>query len=411
MPLSIPQQEIADSPHRFKVVIAGRRFGKSHLAIRQLAYYAREPEQTVWYVTNTYRQAKLVLWKKLKRKLMDLKWVNKINESELSITLKNQSTISLKGAEDPDKLRGAGINYLVCDEFADMDPEAFYEVLRPMLADTEGGAMFIGTPKGKNWAYDLFCNAEQYPDEWKSWQYRTVDGGNVSEAEIEAARRTLGEREFRQEFLATWETFSGRVFYAFDRAYNVKKFDEQIPNELFIGMDFNISPMSATVFVKQGNNFHLIDEVRIFGSNTDEMVEELKSRYPKNRITVMPDPASRARKTSAGGKTDFTILQAAGFTVRAPMAHNAIRDGVNAVNAVLRNSKGETRLFIDPSCKYSIETFEKFCYKEGTSQPDKDSGFDHLADSMRYAIDILAPIRQETQPMPAMMWGHKTARA
>jgi hypothetical protein len=84
-----------------------------------------------------------------------------------------------------------------------------------------------------------------------------------------------------------------------------------------------------------------------------------------------------------------------------------VRDGVNAVNAKLRSSAGISSLFIDPSCKYSIETFEKFCYKEGTSQPDKDSGFDHLGDAMRYCIEALFPIRQPVKDAPTRTWTHK----
>ena len=406
MPLSKPQETIANDEHRFKVCIAGRRFGKTFLSIRQLCYEARHPSREVWYVAPTYRMAKQIVWRKLKNKLMDLKWAKRINESELTILLKNGSTISLKGADNYDSLRGVGLDYLVMDEFADIDPEAFFEVLRPTLADKEGGALFIGTPKGKNWAYDLFCN-EQEDADWKSYQFTTLEGGNVTEKEIESARRTLDERTFRQEFMATWETFSGRVFYAFERANNVKAFEGEIPYELHIGIDFNIDPMSAAVFVKQGDRLHLIDEIRIFGSNTQELCDEIKTRYPNKRIIAYPDPAGRQRKTSAGGKTDFTILQMAGFTVRAPNAHNPVRDGVNAVNAKLRSSAGISSLFINPSCKYSIETFEKFCYKEGTSQPDKDSGFDHLGDAMRYCIEALFPIRQPVKEAPTRTWTHK----
>ena len=147
----------------------------------------------------------MLLWKPLKRRLLDLRWVAKVNESELSITLKNGSTISLKGAENPDSLRGPSLSYCVIDEMAEVDPDLFYEVIRPALADQQGGAMFIGTPKGKgNWSYDLFIMEEHHSD-WKSWQYKTIDGGWVKPEEIEAARKELDERTFRQEFLATFE--------------------------------------------------------------------------------------------------------------------------------------------------------------------------------------------------------------
>ena len=407
MPLSSPQQEIVQAPQRFKVVIAGRRFGKTHLAIRELCFHAREPEREVWYCAPTYKQAKMIVFKKLRKKLIDLRWVKNINATSLSFELKNGSTISLKGLDNFDNLRGAGLDFLCIDEFADIDSEAWYETLRPMLADKQGGALFIGTPKGMNWAHDLYTMADEYPDEWRSFQFTTIEGGNVKPEEVEAARRSLDERTFRQEFEATFETFSGRVFYAFDRKYNIKKFEGEIPREIHIGMDFNLDPMSAVVAVKSGNQLHIIDEIKIYGSNTDEMVNEIKTRFPEKRIIIYPDPAGAARKTSAAGRTDHTILRGAGFTVLAPNRHNPVRDGINAVNAKLLSSTGETTLYIDPKCKYVIECLEKQTYKEGTSLPDKDSGFDHMNDALRYMVEYLFPIRQPTTLPSTNMWSHK----
>ncbi len=146
MKLSESQKRVAEDPHRFKVVIAGRRFGKTFLALRQLCFYARVPNKDIFYITSSYRAAKMILWKPLKRRLQDLRWIEKINESELSITLKNGSTISLKGAENPDSLRGPSLYYCVFDEVSEIDSETFFEVIRPALADQEGGALFIGTP-------------------------------------------------------------------------------------------------------------------------------------------------------------------------------------------------------------------------------------------------------------------------
>jgi hypothetical protein len=412
MALSTPQRKIVEAPQRFKVVIAGRRFGKTHLSVRCLCEAAAQPEKEVWYVAPTYKQAKMIVFKKLRKKLQQLRWVRKINETNLSFELKNGSTISLKGADNYDSLRGVGLDFLVLDEFADIDPEAWFETLRPTLADKMGKALFIGTPKGMNWAKDLYDMRDEYPEEWASFQFTTIEGGNVTPEEVEAARRSLDERTFRQEFEGTFETFSGRVFYAFDRKYNVRPYlksaDDKMLPELHIGMDFNVDNNSCVIAIRPtAQTLHVIDEIKLMGSNTDEMVQEIRNRYPTNKITVYPDPAGAQRKTSAGGRTDHTILRAAGFTVKAPHGHNAIRDGVNAVNAKLRNSRGETTLFFDPKVKYSIECLEKHVYKEGTSIPDKDSGWDHMNDALRYMIDYLFPIRQSVTPPPTQMWGHK----
>ena len=411
MPLSAAQEKIAKDTHRFRVVIAGRRFGKTHLAIRELCYHARIPNQEVWYVAPTYRQAKMITWKKLRERIQDLRWAKKINESELTILLKNGSTIALKGADNYDSLRGVGLDFLVLDEFADIDPEAFYETLRPTLADKMGGALFIGTPKGiGNWAHDLYQMPLENPEAWSSYQFTTIDGGQVSESEIESAKRDLDERTFRQEFLATFETYAGRIYYAFDRKLNVVD-GELTPRDLdviYVGMDFNIDPMSAVIAIRKGDDLCVIDEIRMFSSNTAEIVAEINSRYPKSKVWVYPDPASRQRKTSAGGFTDLTILQNAGFVVKAPNAHTPVRDRINAVNSRLCDAKGIRRLFIRPQCKYTIEGLERHTYKEGTTQPDKDSGYDHMMDALGYMVDYLFPVKREREPThQPKRWTHQ----
>ena len=409
MPLSLAQQQVAASKSRFRVIVAGRRFGKTHLAIREICFHAREPNKEVWYVAPTYRQSKQIVWRKLKHKLQDLRWVKKINEAELTITLKNDSTISLKGADNADSLRGVGLDFVVLDEFADIDPEAWYEVLRPTLADKQGKAMFIGTPKGMgNWAHDLYVMPEENPEQWSSFQFTTIDGGNVLAEEIEAAKRDLDERTFRQEFMATFETYSGRIYYSFDRKGNCEPPAELDISVLYTGWDFNIDPMSIVIAVRKGDTLYVIDEIRMYSSNTQEAVEEVRNRYPTSKIWAYPDPASRQRKTSAGGSTDLTILQNAGFVVKAPHAHTAVRDRINAVNSRLCDAKGIRHLFIHPKCKYTIEGLERHTYKEGTTTPDKDSGYDHMMDALGYMVDFMFPLKKDLGDMrQPTRWGHK----
>lgn len=412
MPLSHAQARVSRDKTRFRVVVAGRRFGKTHLAIRELCYHAKDPDREVWYIAPTYKMARQIVWKKLKNRLQDLNWVQKTNETELTINLVNGSTISLKGADNYDSLRGVGLDFIVLDEFADIDPEAWYETLRPTLSDKQGRALFIGTPKGiGNWAYEIYQNSIEDRDNWGSYTFTTIDGGNVPPEEIEQAKRDLDERTFRQEYLATFETFTGRIYYAFDRQANTRKYIDGTPEAIYVGMDFNIDPMSAVVAHKAGDTLHIIDEVRLFSSNTQEMVQELKQRYPKSKIWVYPDPAGNQRKTSAGGQTDVTILTNAGFVVKAPRVHTPVRDRINAVNSRLCDTIGIRRLFVDPKCKYTIEGLERQTYKEGTSQPDKESGYDHMNDALGYMVDYLFPVRRDLDPeqMKPQRWGHALA--
>lgn len=410
MILSKTQQQVADSEKRFKLVTAGRRWGKTFLSIREIAYQARLPNKLIWYVTSSYRAAKMIVWKELKNRMLDLRWVSKINESELSIRLKNGSEICLKGSENAQQLRGVSLSYCVIDEAAQVSPDVFAEVIRPALADQQGGALFITTPLGKsNWTYDLYRQAQQSPAQWDAYQFTTADGGFVTESEIQAARADMSERQFRQEFLATWEDAASRIAWSFDREKNVQDLPNYNTIQLEVGCDFNVSPISAVVMVRVKDKLYAIDEISMHNSNTQELADELKSRYPKSQITVYPDPSGSARKTSANGLTDHTILQNAGFQVKAPRRHDAVRDRINAINARFCSADGVRHLFISKKCKYTIESLDKYCFKEGTQIPDKDSGFDHMFDALSYAVAYLHPLRRDQDPMEIKprWWRHQ----
>lgn len=410
MKLTPAQQTIASDNSRFKVVCAGRRFGKTYLSIRELCYHAIQPNREVFYITSSYRAAKMIVWKPLKQRLLDLRWVKKINESELTILLKNGSQISLKGSENKDSLRGVSLNYCVIDEAADCDPDLFPEIIRPALADKRGGALFIGTPKGKgNYFYELYARA-QHTAGWKTWQYRTIDGGNVSEEEIEAARADMSERQFRQEFMATWETYENRVAWAFEREHNVVPTPTDFNTSILeIGMDFNTNPLVATIAVRTSpDTLHVFDEIQIFGSNTDEMVQEIRHRYPRSQIRVYPDPSGSRKQTSSGGRSDHIILENAGFRVFAPRKHDPVKDRINATNARLCNANGVRYVTIDPKCKNLIDSLEKFTYKEGTQIPNKGED-DHFFDAFSYCIAYIWPIKKPAPVAQPAGWGHKIA--
>ena len=398
--LTTPQTKIYNSPARFRVVVAGRRFGKTFLSIGELSRAAlRKPNANCWYLAPTFRAAKDIAWDMLVNTMPE-ELIAKRNESELTLKLINGSVISIKGGEAYDNLRGRSLDFVVLDEVADMRPQVWTEVVRPSLSDRQGSALFIGTPKGRNHFYDLWTTGADKQEGWASFQFTTLEGGNVPEEEVTAAKRDLDERTFKQEYLANFVNYSGIIYYNFDRTETVRKEYEE-EGTLHIGMDFNLDPMSAVVAVKVGDTLQIIDEIVIYGSNTDEIVDEIKHRYPDRRITVYPDPACRQRKTSAGGRTDLSILQNAGFAVKVRNSHTAIRDRINAVNARLLSADGVRHLYVDPKCKQVIKSLERQTYKEGTNQPDKDSGFDHMNDALGYLVDYLYPIKRQydiTQP-------------
>lgn len=401
MQLTKPQSEIFCSKSRFRVCVAGRRFGKTFLSTGELLKAAVSGKnRNCWYVAPTYGSAKEIAWDMLIHTIPE-EYINKSNESTLTLKLINGSVISLKGAEKPNNLRGRALDFVVLDEFADMRPEAWYEVIRPSLSDREGSALFIGTPKGRNHFYDLWASGVNNLPNWSSFQYTTLQGGNVPESEVEAAKIDLDERTFNQEYCAEFVTYSGLIYYAFSRELSVV--DCKDDGTLHIGMDFNLDPMSAVICIRKGEMLYAVDEIVIYGSNTDEMVTEIKDRYPNRHIIVYPDPASRQRKTSAGGRTDLSILQNAGFAVKAKKSHALVRDRINAVNSRLLSSNGQRKLFFSPKCKQTIKSLERQTYKEGTSIPNKD-GFDHMNDALGYLVEYLFPVRTEYDTPQPTRW-------
>jgi len=404
MPLSKPQKQILECDKRFRVLITGRRFGKTFLCIQELAKFSRYPKKKVWYVAPTYRMAKDIVWNDLVDRMTKHKWLKKLNHSDLRLTLRNGSEISLRGADNENSLRGVGLDFLVMDEFADVKEHAWYEVLRPTLSDKNGSALFCGTPRGYgNWSYNLFSK-ENEDEQWKSFQFTTLDGGQVSASEVQQAKQDLDERTFNQEYMASFVNYAGQIYYNFDRKENVIDDYKPETSEIHIGMDFNIDPMSAVISELKGNNIYVYDEIVIYSSNTDEMVQEIRNRFKDKHIFIYPDPASKQRKTSAGGVTDLAILKNAGFHLRVRNNHPLIRDRINAVNTKLKNGIGDRTLFIAKKCKTMLKSIERQIYKEGTTVPDKDNNYDHMNDALGYLVEYLYPVKRQFTPSKPQRW-------
>lgn len=206
------QLEFHRSNARFRILACGRRFGKTTAAAYEaLRFAAKNGRSTVWIVAPTYAQS-MIMWRKL-FEFLPPELLAEVNRSERYARLVNGSTIWVKSAEKYDHLRGEGIDFLIVDEAAMVKKEAWEEALRPALADKQGSAVFISTPKGKNWFYELFLRG-QSPDfpEYQSWQFPTWFNPYVPREEIEEARRTLPERVFKQEFEAQFVEGAGVVF-------------------------------------------------------------------------------------------------------------------------------------------------------------------------------------------------------
>tara|TARA_B100000965_G_scaffold366421_1_gene351609 strand:- start:5173 stop:6414 length:1242 start_codon:yes stop_codon:yes gene_type:complete len=407
--LTKPQYQVSSSDKRFRVLVSGRRFGKTYLCITEMMKYATRVNKNIWYVAPTFKMAREIVWLKLKSMLSDFNWIDTINETNLSIKVKKTgSIISLKGCENYDSLRGVGLDFLILDEFADIDEKAWTEVLRASIADTQGDVLMCGSPKGfGNWSYRMYEKGKR-EEQWDSFQFTTLQGGMVPAEEIEQAKQDVDIRTFRQEFEGTFENYAGAVYYNFHAVDNVKQKEIDWSKPLHIGLDFNVDPMSACVAQIDKDKIHFVDEIVIYSSNTDEMVQEIRDRYgTKIRIFVYPDPACRQRKTSAGGRTDLTILQNAGFGVKCKLKHSPIRDRVNAVNSRLKSADGKRYIFISPSCKIMIKGLQRQIYKENTNIPDKEEGYDHMNDAIGYLTEIVKPLTTNYRNFKPQRWSIK----
>jgi len=228
------QKEVFNDNARFKVIAAGRRTGKSRLAAWMLIINALQAERGhVFYVAPTQGQARDIMWSTLLELGHPVIAGSHINN--LQIKLVNGATISLKGADRPETMRGVSLKFLVMDEYADMKPEVWEQILRPALADQKGSALFIGTPMGRNHFYELYKYAELGDDEdFKAWHFTSYDNNIIDPSEIDRAKRSMSSYAFRQEFMASFEAMGSEMF---KEDWITYKEEEPSGGEYYIAVD------------------------------------------------------------------------------------------------------------------------------------------------------------------------------
>ena len=228
------QQKVWNDPVRFQVIAAGRRTGKSRLAAWKLIIEGLAATKgSVFYVAPTQGQARDIMWDMLLE--LGNPVIASSHVNNLQIKLINGATIALKGADRPETMRGVSLKFLVMDEYADMKPEVWEQILRPALADQKGSAMFIGTPMGRNHFYDLYTYACVSDDEtFAGYHFTSYDNPLLDSAEIEAAKKSMSTFSFRQEFMASFEAQGSELFKE-----DYIKFDDEEPKggEYYIAVD------------------------------------------------------------------------------------------------------------------------------------------------------------------------------
>jgi len=374
------RREILNDPSRYKIVSSGRRFGKSYFSVLFLLNKPLEANERRWIVFPTYRQAKMVSWNLLKSIFANKQAT--INETELSITLDNGAKIELKGADKPDSLRGVSTTMVVMDEYAFMKENVWGEIIQPTLAESRGEALFVGTPSGLNHFYDLFVKGQSDNSDYKSWQFTTLDGGFISEEEVENAKKNLDKRTFQQEYEASFLTAANRCAYNFSRDIHCRVMEKS--PRMFWGIDFGVASYMTAILMCENTagEVYVFDEIGLQNSNTFELAKlmQLKGRG----LPVYPDPAGKAR-TSNSTKSDHKILQDSGFTVISKKANPTQKDRMNALNRMLEDATGKHKLFINPKCTKTIRDLELCTLENG--QMLKTETLSHFLDGLMYPIE------------------------
>lgn len=312
--------------------------------------------------------------------------------SKRRVTWPNGSWATIYSAEEADQIRGFSGDTAWLDEFAKYgNPREVWDNLQfgmrevssdqprvcitttprplPILEEIESDSATV-TVKGTS--YENRANLAP------KWYSKTI-------AKYEGTR--LGRQEIHGERL---DDVEGRVYSSFSKlAYPVGNVDESVTDtgaEILVGQDFNVNPMASVIAVRVADECHVLDALEVPASNTEQVVEEIRRRYPNRKVIVCPDPSGRQRRSSAPvGTTDFTIMQRAGFEVRAPASAPLVVDRENNANAMYLQS-ARRRVRIHPRAKPLITALSNLTYKEGTSIRDKASGFDHVCDAFDYLL-------------------------
>lgn len=412
------QTALVNDPVRFKVVPAGRRSGKTERAKRFVVREAMREAGSYFVAAPTRDQVKRIYWNDLKRLAFCSVLPDKPSESDLIIRFPNGSTISLIGLDQPQRMEGVFWTGGIIDEIADVREGAWEENISPALdtfnptrPDFKAWCWLIGVPDGLNHYYELaeYARTANDPD-WKLYSWKSAD---ILPAEtIEAAKRRMSARQFRQEYEASFETASGRVYEDYDTVLNTTNEVLQPHEQIMWHHDFNFTPMSSGIGVKRngGKDFYILDEIVLTSAvarqSAIEFVEKFKNHQNKN-VILYGDPAGRAGEKH-GHASDYTemetVLRANGWKVerRVKLAAPAIRDRQNAVRAKICNAAGERSLFINPTkAPYAHKGLATVQIKKGSTFIEEDSDYQHITTAIGYCVDYEWPIRAERKEQDA----------
>jgi len=392
--LSPLQAEVFFDGARFKVVVAGRRSGKTVLALEWLTVetLSRGPGALGMYVAPFRVQAKAIAWELLLKVTRDVR--ESKNESDLSVTLADGSRILVRGADDPESLEGVGVHALVLDEYARMRPQAWTHSLRPAVADTGGRVLFIGKPRGANHLAEAYERGrDPLSSDWRSWLFTTAEAGFVGADDIAEARATLPDRAFRQEFEASFEQAAGRVYPEFlTRTHVVSPRD--VParfRRVIVGTDWGYS--SPGVMLAVGAD----SDGRLWCFDEEYHRERVVSAEPSGWLAIADRVLERCRARAhdvafacdpSGAGHIAALRQHLSGRAVVYGADNGWHEGSRRVSCAMLNLRdGRPGLLVSNACPNLARELLGYCYAErrGVQTEEPVDANDHCCDALLYA--------------------------
>lgn len=399
------QRQLYDARQRFNCWVSHRRFGKTTLALYLLirdAYSNRKHQPRYGYLAPLYRQGKVIAWDLLKHLTRAIPGT-KVNEAELRVDLAGGRRIQIFGADNPDALRGLYFDGVVFDEYAQMRPRIWSEVVRPALADREGWATFIGTPLGQNHFYELYQQGQSDPA-WHTALYRASETGIVSEAELAAARQVMSPEQYAQEWECSWQSALIGAYYASylqtaqeEGRLTRVPWDPQVP--VHVAFDIGVSDSTAAWFIQPvGKMLHVIDYLEASDHGLEWYAKVLKDKpYTYGRFYYPHDMASR--DFSGDGRTRLAMAEQLGLRPAVLVPQGAVADGIAAVRTLFSRFVFDTE-----KCHDGLESLK--AYRREWSETRKTWLEHPLHDWASHGADALRTFAmgyQDEHPLPALL--------
>ena len=394
------QCAVHQDTHRFRLIVGGRRVGKSKLAIQEIIKCCLErPNRLCWWVAPTYKDAREIGWEELlcyKDQLLPI--IASMHQSLLRVRFTNGSTIYFKGSDKFDSLRGRGLDFVVIDEAAFCHEDTWKKAIRPALSDKQGRALFTSTPNGRNWYWEqyIYARKESKKHNWSSYHWPTWNNPLITQEDLDEAKQGLSNIDYRQEYGAEFITKAGMVYDDFSDD-NIIPNDSFMPNknlhDICIGLDFGYASATAICFMaveRASGKVCQFDEIYVSRHDVEQISNLIMQKLSHWKVgmpeAIYCDPAGNAEELCAGiSPVDY--LRGKGFQVISK--GTKIPPGLSLVRAYVLNAYGQRRLFITGRCEWTIKSFYGYSYKLGThslvlEDPLKDNVHDHMMDAIRY---------------------------